>query len=63
MITVGQIHKQYGVSPSTVYYLMRQGRLPAVDVTQPYHTRRRLKFRLSDVERVFGGKDKPAKRD
>lgn len=54
MIAVGEVRKRYGVPESTVYYFVRTGRLPAVDVTQPWHTKRRMRFRPSDLDRVFG---------
>lgn len=60
MLTVAEIHERYGVPESTVYYLVREGRLPAINEAQPWHSRQRLKIRLSDAERLFGRKAPPA---
>lgn len=49
MVTVGRVVEAFGIPQSTVYYLVRIGKIPAHDVTQSWHKQRRLQFKLSEV--------------
>jgi predicted site-specific integrase-resolvase len=53
LVSSGVILRDFDVANSTLYRMVREGRIPAVNVTKPYHKRQRFLFRVSDVERVL----------
>lgn len=53
LVTSGVILRDFDVANTTLYRLVKDGRLPAVEVTKPYHKTRRFKFLLSEVEKVL----------
>lgn len=61
MVTAKVITDQFHIPRSTLYRLVDDGRIPAHDVTQPWHGRRQLRFRVSEVQAAIDAmKDKPA---
>ena len=53
MVKADVILKRFGIARSTFYLMVREGRIPFHDVTQPWHTKRQLRFLMSDVERIL----------
>jgi excisionase family DNA binding protein len=50
LIGVFELARLTGVPRATLYWLTDKGKIPAVDVTQDWHERRRLRYRLADVQ-------------
>lgn len=53
MVTAKVIADEFGIPRSTLYRLVDAGRIPAVDVTKPWHDRRQLRFSVSDVRKAI----------
>lgn len=49
MVTSAEVMRAFGIPSNTLYRLARKGVIPAVEVTKPWHARRRWLFRLSEV--------------
>ena len=60
LVTAKVIAAQFHIPRSTLYRLVDQGRIPAEDVTQPWHDRRQLRFKVSDVQRAIDAMKPPA---
>lgn len=50
MVTAKVIADEFGIPRSTLYRLVKDGRIPAHDVTQPWHDRKQFRFRMSEVK-------------
>lgn len=59
MVTAKVISDQFHIPRSTLYRLVRQGRIPSHDVTQPWHDRRQLRFKVSEVQAAIESKRAP----
>jgi excisionase family DNA binding protein len=53
MVTAKVISEQFAIPRSTLYRLVDEGRIPAEDVTKPWHRRRQLRFKASDVRKAI----------
>lgn len=49
LVTAKVITDQFHIPRSTLYRLVKDGKVRAVDVTRDFHSRRQFRFRLSDV--------------
>jgi excisionase family DNA binding protein len=50
LVTVDTVVRETKIPRATVYKMVEEKRIPFVDVTQPWHRRRQLRFRLSEVQ-------------
>ena len=61
MVPAKVITDQFHIPRSTLYRLVEQGKVRAVDVTEDFHTRRQFRFRVSevkdDLDRIKQGRD------
>ena len=53
MVTAKVIAEKFDIPRSTLYRLVGEGRVPAHDVTKPWHSRRQFRFRVSEVQRAI----------
>lgn len=53
MVTAKVITDRFHIPRSTLYRLVKDGRVPAHDVTQPWHDRRQLRFKVSEVRKAI----------
>jgi excisionase family DNA binding protein len=53
LVGMDEVYRRTGIPRQTLYDMVRDGRMPSVDVTQPWHTRRQYKFRLSEVDAMM----------
>jgi hypothetical protein len=49
IVEAGVIIRQFGIPNATLYRLVDEGRIPARDVTKPFHKRRHLLFNVREV--------------
>jgi excisionase family DNA binding protein len=56
LVTAKVIADTFGIPRSTLYRLVNDGRIPAVDVTQPWHDRRQFRFCENDVRQAIAGR-------
>lgn len=49
MVTAKVITEEFGIPRSTLYRLVKDGRIPAHDVTKPWHERQQVRFLVSEV--------------
>lgn len=47
------ISEEFDIPRTLLYRLVRDGRIPAQDVTKPYHNRRKYRFRREDVAKAL----------
>lgn len=59
MVTAKVIADEFGIPRSTLYRLVDDGRIPAHDVTKPWHDRRQLRFYVSEVREAIEGRNRP----
>jgi predicted DNA-binding transcriptional regulator AlpA len=60
MVTAKVIAEKFAMPRSTLYRFVDEGRIPADDVTKPWHRRRQLRFRVSEVQRAIDAMKRPA---
>lgn len=60
MVTAKVIAEEFAIPRSTLYRLVDEGRIPAHDVTKPWHKRRQFQFRVSEVRRAIEEQQPPA---
>lgn len=61
MVTARVIAEQFDIPRSTLYRLVDEGRIPADDVTKPWHKRRQFRFKVSEVRRAIEEQRKTAR--
>jgi predicted DNA-binding transcriptional regulator AlpA len=49
LVTAKIVTAELGIPRSTLYRLVEQGKVPAEDVTQDWHSKRQYRFRVSEV--------------
>jgi excisionase family DNA binding protein len=59
LVTAKVIADEFGIPRSTLYRLVADGRVPAHDVTKPWHDRRQLRFRVSEVRKAIEDRKRP----
>lgn len=50
MVGATAVIQQLGIPRSTLYHLVKLGKIPTYDVRKPWHTQQRIKFKMSEVE-------------
>ncbi len=63
LVTIEEVEKKLGVPRQIIYRRIKDGSLPVVDVTQPYHKRRQYRFNLDKVADALGMKPQESQRE
>lgn len=53
MVSAKVIAAEFAIPRSTLYRMVDEGRIPALDVTKPWHRRRQLQFKVSEVRQAI----------
>lgn len=59
MVTAKVIAAEFDIPRSTLYRMVDEGRIPAHDVTKPWHKRRQLQFKVSEVRQAIEERKQP----
>ncbi len=54
LVSADEICKRFDIPRGSLYHLVKQGRIPAVDVTRPYAKKKRWRFDPDEVARALG---------
>lgn len=54
LVTIEELERRLGVPRQIIYRRMKDGTVPFVEVTQPYHKRRQYRFNVEAVAKALG---------